>query len=366
MKTVNNLFEKIIDVENIIEAIHRAAKGKKHKKNVQHILDNDRKAAEKLSYLLKTNQWHPALIHKVKSINDGVGLKKREIVCPQFLNELVVQHAVIKVCQPYFMKKIYRYSCAAIPGRGVEFTIKHIRKAVRDYKNTKYFTTLDIRGFFNNARPSKVFRQLRRIIRDKKVLRLFALMLRANKVDSPTDGTIKRGMPIGFYNSQWFANILLTPLDHYVKSFGIKHYFRYNDDLLLFCSNKRKLKKVIIAIKEYLNKISLKLKNPPQIHRFSKVKIRYIGAIISPEKIILQEKVFLKACRSARRISRKGKITVYDARKMLSYAARFSHFDAHKAYIEKINSKVPKAKCRKIVSRHERRKNRCGINQVQP
>ena len=72
MKTVNNLFGKIIDVENIIEAIHRAAKGKKNKKNVQHILDNDRKAAEKLSYLLKTNQWHPALIHKVKSINDGV------------------------------------------------------------------------------------------------------------------------------------------------------------------------------------------------------------------------------------------------------------------------------------------------------
>jgi hypothetical protein len=30
MKTVNNLFGKIIDVENIVEAIHRAAKGKKH------------------------------------------------------------------------------------------------------------------------------------------------------------------------------------------------------------------------------------------------------------------------------------------------------------------------------------------------
>ena len=116
------------------------------------------------------------------------------------------------------------------------------------------------------------------------------------------------------------------------------------------------------------NSLKTMLRNEGQevAYRFSKVKIRYIGAIISPEKIILQEKVFLKACRSARRISRKGKITVYDARKMLSYAARFSHFDAHKAYIEKINSKVPKAKCRKIVSRHERRKNRCGINQVQP
>ena len=48
MKTVNNLFEKIIDVENIIEAIHRARKGKKQKKNIQNIIADDRKEDETL------------------------------------------------------------------------------------------------------------------------------------------------------------------------------------------------------------------------------------------------------------------------------------------------------------------------------
>ena len=194
---------------------------------------------------------------------------------------------------------------------------------------------------------------------------LFAHILRGNKVDSPSNGITKRGMPIGFYSSQWLANLLLTPLDNMIKANGIKYYYRYNDDILLFCSNKRKLKKVIGLIESFLQSISLSVKRPPQIHCFSKVPIRYIGAIIYPHKVILQEKVFLKACRSARRIGRKKRMTIYDARKMLSYSSKFSHYDTYKAYHEKLEANVPRKKCRVLISNYERRKRLCGISQTQ-
>ena len=184
-------------------------------------------------------------IHAVKVINDGIQLKKREIVCPDFVNEQVVHHAIMNVVAPVLMKRFYQYSCASIPGRGVEYAIKYIRKAVKDRKNVKYHVVLDIKQFFNTLRPSKVFHQLRRMIRDKKILFLFAHILRGNKIIKQDGTVIKRGAPIGLYTSPWLANTLLTPLDNVIKAEGVPYYIRYNDDMLLFHSNKRKLKRIV-------------------------------------------------------------------------------------------------------------------------
>ena len=41
MKTVNNLFDKICTKENILLAIHKAARGKRKKRVVQQVLANE-------------------------------------------------------------------------------------------------------------------------------------------------------------------------------------------------------------------------------------------------------------------------------------------------------------------------------------
>jgi len=40
MKTYKNLYEKIISEENLKKAFFKAAKGKRNRKDIQHILDN--------------------------------------------------------------------------------------------------------------------------------------------------------------------------------------------------------------------------------------------------------------------------------------------------------------------------------------
>lgn len=64
------------------------------------------------------------------------------------------------------------------------------------------------------------------------------------------------GIPIGNYTSQYFANIYLNTLDHYVKEeLKIKYYVRYMDDFVLLLNNKEEAKEILKRIKSLILKI---------------------------------------------------------------------------------------------------------------
>lgn len=361
MKTYNNLFNKITDTTNIETAIYKAAKGKRNKYGVKRALENPGVVAELISEQLKSGIWKPVPFHNAREINDGIALKKRIIVCPQFVREQVVHHSIMRVCAPLFMRKFYRYSCGSIPGKGREFASKYISKMLLNRKKTKYFTKLDIKKFFDSINPLHAFRELRRTIRDRKVLLIFAKILRSNKVRMP-DGSIRRGgVPIGFYTSPWIANILLNPLDHYLKEqCGIAVVVRYIDDILLMDSNKHRLKKAVVAVKEFLTARNLRLKRDPAIHQTNKSKITFIGFVFTRGKTVMNSATFLRACRTARRIGRKEKLTIYDARRIISYCGMFKHTNTRMAFTKYITSNVDIKKCRKIIQRSDKA---CGEQQ---
>ncbi|HEY5311090.1 MAG TPA: RNA-directed DNA polymerase [Pirellulales bacterium] len=51
-----------------------------------------------------------------------------------------------------------------------------------------------------------------------------------------------KGLPIGNLTSQFFANVLLDPIDHFIKEeLRVPGYVRYADDLLKFGDDKRQL-----------------------------------------------------------------------------------------------------------------------------
>lgn len=73
------------------------------------------------------------------------------------------------------------------------------------------------------------------------------------------------GIPIGNYTSQYFANIYLNELDHFIKEkMKIKYYVRYMDDFILLLENKEKCQEVLQKIKKifrYKIKTKIKQKN---------------------------------------------------------------------------------------------------------
>ena len=285
VKTYNNLFDEIASYENVRAAIFEAARHKRKKASVRKALACADELAAKISNWLKNDEWRPVKVHNCTLINDGINLKKRLIVCPEFTRDQIVHHAIMRVVYKYLAKKFYTYSCGSVKGKGSEFAIE--KKIRAETGTTKYAVQIDIKKFFNSVRPSFVFKALRRTIRDKKALWLMARVLRNNVVRvnkdylQLTEGLtvikpvgknrvlVKGGLPIGFYTSPIFANVLLSELDHYVKEkLQASVYVRYMDDILIFSSNKRKLKNICAKINEYLGKIRLRLKREPAVHKF--------------------------------------------------------------------------------------------------
>lgn len=89
---------------------------------------------------------------------------------------------------------------------------------------------MDISKFYPSINKVLLKKSFRRLIKDNEVLWL---------IDTIIDSTDK-GIPIGNYTSQWFANWYLQDLDHYIKEvLHVKYYYRYIDDMVLFGRNKK-------------------------------------------------------------------------------------------------------------------------------
>ena len=220
MKTYKNLYEKIISEENLKKAFFKAAKGKRNRKDIQHILDNVDEHVAILHGILEREDFRPAH-HKPVQINDGFKMKKRHIIKPYYKYEQVVHHAIIQVLAPtdkeiaadHSLKKIinrgaYEFTCGSVKGRGAHYGKRYIERWIRkDRKNTKYVLKIDVRHFFESIPHDRLKEKLRKVIADEKTLRLLDLIIDA----------VPAGLPLGYYTSQWLANFYLQDLDHFIK-----------------------------------------------------------------------------------------------------------------------------------------------------
>lgn len=96
---------------------------------------------------------------------------------------------------------------------------------------------------------------LRKKIQDEQLLRLVKVIL--DNFDAPLRG---RGMPLGNYTSQFFANIYLNELDYFVKhQLKARYYIRYVDDFVILHRSKRRLNYYYERIVRYLSALKIAL-----------------------------------------------------------------------------------------------------------
>ena len=70
----------------------------------------------------------------------------------------------------------------------------------------------------------------------------------------------KKGMPLGNYTSQFFANIYLNELDYYVKNvLKAKYYIRYVDDFVIIHQNKKRLEYFLKHIIKFLPYLKIEI-----------------------------------------------------------------------------------------------------------
>lgn len=368
MKSYNHLFEKAISDEIMDPALDDGIEGKKDRPEIQDILRNRIKYKQILRQKIIAGDLVP-FVHQATLRIDRCNGKPRIIAPPRFDKEEPeqwVHHIVIKTLKPIIMKGMYQFSCGSIPGRGIHYGKKYLEKFIRENKSEiKYVLKFDIHHFYESINVDLLKERFQKIIHDERMLKLIFYILDSNEYQ--LDGELyKGGLLIGFYPSQWFANFFLQPFDHFIKeNLKVKCYVRYMDDCVIFGRNKKELHQKLYAIEQYLGKMDLELKSNYQIYRFDYIDrqgnrrgrfIDFMGFKFYRDKTTIRKGIFARATRTARRISKKEKVTWFDAARMLSYKGWFKRTNTYKAFMKYIAPFVNLGKLRKIMSNYSKRR----------
>lgn len=305
-----------------------------------------------------------------------------------------------------------------------------MRKWLDSYDGKKFFVLkMDVHHFFESINRRILKRKLKAVIRDKRFYRLLCILIEHDKIalvakiltdagveiDAEQTKTLvgciafddisgalevlreigiagamfeelkiiieemRKGVPLGYFTSQWFGNFYLKALDHYIKEeLHAEHYMRYMDDMVILGKSKKKLHKMHRAIETYLNdNLDLEIKGDWQVFRFEYPVMKdgkpvldenrkqvtkgrmldFMGFQFHHDRTTIRKSNIEAARRKANHISKQDKISWYNASVMLSYMGLFKHTDTYNYYIEYIKPKINVKKLKRIVSKHSRKEN---------
>lgn len=264
MKRLNNLFDKICNLQNIEEADKKARrnKGARYgiKKHDQHRLEDNTKLLESLQNgTYRTSQYSTFKIYEPK---------ERLIYRLPYYPDRIVHHAIMNVMEPIWKSVFIDQTYSSIKDRGIHACAKAVRKTLDKHpEETIYCLKLDIHKFYPSIDHEILKKIVRYKIKDKKLLNLL-------------DGIIDSapGVPIGNYLSQFLANLYLTYFDHWLKEdLKVKFYFRYADDIVILHNDKIHLHYLLNKIQEYLKTLKLELKPNYQIFPVDTRGIDFVG-----------------------------------------------------------------------------------------
>lgn len=286
--------------------------------------------------------------------------KKRKIFMPE-IHEQWLHHIIVLILEPIITATSYRYSCGSFPKRGAHYGKKYILKILRNGKGIRNFGKIDIRHFYDNIRINILMKELAIRIKDNWFLYIIRLCLKG----------FKKGIPLGFYISQWLANYILEPLDKFItEKLGLKDFVRYMDDMIFFDNAKKKLQAAIVNIRIFIGRrYRLKLKGNYQVCRFyyegKRKKIGrpldFMGFQFYRNKVILRKSIMIAATRMAKRLAQaKAAGRGYYAKHvkaMLSYVGWFDCTDTYDCYTAYVKPLVNVGKLKRIVSKLDRRNN---------
>lgn len=241
MKRTGNLYEKIAEPENLALAFWKAQRGKRARADVFAYREN---LSENLSLLrseLLAENVPVGNYHYFKIYDP-----KERVICAADFRERVLHHAIINVCEPVFERFQIFDSYACRKGKGLHACIARARDFCR--KN-EWFLKLDVHKFFDSVNHFSLKEMLARLFKDEALLQLFGKIIDSYEVSR------ERGLPIGNLTSQFFANMYLGALDHYIKEkLHARSYVRYMDDFVLFSKTKRELRAWRACVVGFLSK----------------------------------------------------------------------------------------------------------------
>lgn len=250
-KTIKICFDEKLNFINLYNAFYRICKENRKKTYILKAEMDIETIICNLEMTLRNGTYRPGKYH-VFTIHEP---KERIIKALPFQDRIVHQWYIEEFIKPYYLKRFIKDSYACIEGRGAHLAVKNLQKYMRkmEYKNKNYYVLkCDIKKYFYNINRDILYKILEKSISDKKLLSLTKIILYDED---------EKGIPIGNYTSQFFANIYLNELDKYIKYvLRVKYYVRYMDDFVLLLNTKEECRRMVGLLDNYLkNNLDLEL-----------------------------------------------------------------------------------------------------------
>lgn len=311
MKKWRNLFEKIVDLDNIILAHNKARKGKTDRADVCMVDKDVVGFCKKIQQMLIDDTYHTSEYFTFKLYEP----KERIIFKLPYYPDRIIHHAIMNILEPLWINQMIPQTYSCIKKRGIHKALKDIKRDMKDVNGTKYCLKFDIKKFYPSI-DHDVLKQIIRIkIADNKLLHLLD-----NIIDSSD------GVPIGNYLSQFFANLYLAYFDRWVKEVKhIKYYYRYADDVVIPHNNKQFLNGLFDELNQYVHGLKLIIKKNYQIFPVESRGINFVGYITYHTHILIRKDIKKRFLKKNSKLRKNNVSYLYYRRKMASYLGWFCH-----------------------------------------
>ncbi len=195
------------------------------------------------------------------------------IISAQYLQDKLVQRALLIVLEPAAEHIFHDDSFAYRPGRNVALAMARVRDRVRIGQD--WLVDADIRSFFDSIPHDKLLHILKKFIRDHKTMNLVAQWLTLGAHHTSLLGK-RRGISQGAILSPLFCNLYLNAFDHALARNNIP-FVRFADDFLLFADDRPKAERAKEFAADFLHTLGLELHPEKTTVVKSKPSITFLG-----------------------------------------------------------------------------------------
>jgi len=298
MEKHQHVFEKFVEFENQYDGYRLARRDKRYKPEVlaysAHLEEN---IIDGINHLI----WKDYGISGVHEFYEYFP-KKRIITAWPFKNR-VINCAAYNVLWPIYVRSMYEHSYGSIPGRGTVKATQQLQKWMKKSRWTgknQWLAKADVAKFFFRIPHEVQLRELGKPLDDPDMMWFLETCIKGDgrptglplDCGDPTEAEriFGIGMPVGSLISQMTANVVLTPLDHYMKRVcQVPEYIRYMDDMVMKGESKQQMWDYIGLMDDFLQEnFGLQLNSKTAVMRYDE-GVEFVGRIVQPNRIDLRK-----------------------------------------------------------------------------
>lgn len=257
MKRMNNLYNNICKIENIISSYKEVRKNTRNSRRVESMKEFKSIYISRVHEDLINRSYVPGPYNQFTIYEPKKRLIVSQNIHDKIINHLVARHILYPAILPCLLDINVASRKDMGTSKGLQYSSNFHRICKIKYKDY-YILKCDISKFFASIDHERLKDKLKRRIKDKEALKIVF-----DIIDSNTDGLF-----IGCMTNQILAIFYLNDMDHFIKeTLKIKYYIRYQDDFLLFHPSKKYLQYCLEEIKKFLAIEKLSLNDKTRIYK---------------------------------------------------------------------------------------------------